>query len=178
MKHFLSVLFLFMGVIILSAGQGRAEVKWYSFEEAMALNKEHPRKIFIDVYTDWCGWCKKMDQSTFTNQVIANLLNTKFYAVKFNAESTKPITFAGKTFVNEGTRTRNPHQLAVALLQGKMSYPSAAYMNEEMQLLTGVPGYFEPKDLEPILDFFATDSYKSVSYQDYIKNFRGKVSQK
>lgn len=166
--------FFLLGSIVL--GYSQESVKWYSFEEAVALSKENPRKIFIDVYTDWCGWCKKMDKSTFTDPVIADLLNNKFYAVKFNAESTKPIEFAGRTFVNEGGG-RNPHQLAAALLQGKMSYPSAAYLTEDLQLLTAVAGYMTPKDLEPILDFFATDSYKTVSYQDFLKDFKGKATE-
>jgi len=38
-------------------------VMWYSWEEAVEANKEEPRKFFVDVYTDWCGWCKRMDLS-------------------------------------------------------------------------------------------------------------------
>ncbi len=174
MKKIVALAFILFGFIL--SGYSQDKVKWYSFEEAVALSKENPRKIFIDVYTDWCGWCKKMDKSTFTDPVIAEILNNKYYAVKFNAESTKPIEFSGRTFVNEGGG-RNPHQLAAALLQGKMSYPSAAYLTEDLQLLTSVPGYMTPKDLEPILDFFATDSYKTVSYQDYLKSFEGKAKQ-
>jgi len=166
-------LFLF-GFITLSNAQEK--VKWYSFEEAVALNKENPRKIFIDVYTDWCGWCKKLDKTTFVDPVIVKILNTKYYSVKFNAESTKPIDFGGKTFTNEGG-SRSTHQLAAALLQGKMSYPSAAYLTEDLQLLTSVPGYMTPKDLEPILKFFSTDSYKTVDYQAYLKDFKGKATE-
>ena len=65
------------------------KVKWYTFEEAVELNKKEQRKIFIDVYTDWCGWCKKMDANTFSNPVIAKILNEDYYAVKFNAEHTE-----------------------------------------------------------------------------------------
>jgi thioredoxin-related protein len=166
--------FFLFGFVVL--GYSQEKVKWYSFEEAVALSKENPRKVFIDVYTDWCGWCKKLDQTTFNDPVIANILNNKYYAVKFNAESTKPIEFAGRTFVNKGNG-RSTHQLAAALLQGKMSYPSAAYLTEDLQLLTSVAGYMKPKDLESILDFFATDSYKTVSYEDYLKSFEGKVKQ-
>ena len=36
---------------------------WISFEQAVELQKKEPRKILIDVYTDWCGWCKKMDKT-------------------------------------------------------------------------------------------------------------------
>ena len=174
MRKILILSFFLFGFITLSKAQEK--VKWYSFEEAVALNKENPRKIFIDVYTDWCGWCKKLDKTTFVDPVIVEILNNKYYSVKFNAESTKPIDFGGKTFTNEGG-SRSTHQLAAALLQGKMSYPSAAYLTEDLQLLTSVPGYLTPKDLEPILNFFSTDSYKTVAYQAYLKDFKGKATE-
>lgn len=156
--------------------QDNTKVKWYSIEEVTKLNEDKPRKIFVDLYTDWCGWCKKLDQTTFVDPVIVDLLNSEFYAVKFNAESKEPIDFGGKTFINEGEGSRNPHQLAVAMLQGKMSYPSAAYMDENLQLLTVVPGYLTAKDLEPILNFFVQEGYKNgISYQDFLKTFEGKV---
>jgi len=143
------------------------EVKWYTFEEAVELNKQEKRKIFIDVYTDWCGWCKKMEASTFTNPAIANILNNEYYAVRFDAETKDTISFRGKQFVNEGGKSRSPHQLAVALLKGKMSYPSVAYLNENNQFITAVPGYYSPERLEPVLKFFAEDAFLRQSFQEY-----------
>jgi thiol:disulfide interchange protein len=35
-------------------------VKWLSYDEAIALSKKNPKPIFIDVFTDWCGWCKEI----------------------------------------------------------------------------------------------------------------------
>jgi len=168
---FLSVLFV---MPYLGFGQ-EVTVKWYSIEEAIEMNKKDQRKIFIDVYTDWCGWCKKMDAGTFSNPAIANILNTEYYAVKFNAETRDTINFGGKQFINDGANGRSPHQLAIALLQGRMSYPSVAYLNEQNQLLTAVPGYMTPEGIEPILMFFADDAYKNLSFEDYTKQFVSKV---
>lgn len=167
------VLFVFLASILISTKIQAQEtmVKWYTFEEAVELNKKEQRKIFIDVYTDWCGWCKKMDATTFSNPEIAKILNEEYYAVKFDAETTDTITFAGREFINEGNRSRSPHQLAIALLQGKMSYPSVAYLNEQNQLLTSVPGYYTPDKLEPILMFFAEDAFKTQSFEEYSKKF-------
>jgi len=151
------------------------EVKWYTIEEALELNKIHERKIFIDVYTDWCGWCKKMEATTFTHPAIAKILNEDYYAVRFDAETNDTINFAGQKFINEGTRSRSPHQLAVALLQGKMSYPSIAYLNEKNQLLTAVPGYYTADRLEPLLKFFAEDAFKTISFQEYQKTFKSSI---
>ncbi|MGM0550081.1 MAG: thioredoxin family protein [Bacteroidota bacterium] len=170
-------LFTAFGLLLFTAGAfaQQAEVKWYTFEEAIELNKQEKRKIFIDVYTDWCGWCKKMEENTFTHPVIARILNEDYYAVRFDAESTEPITFQGKEFINEGTRSRSPHQLAAALLQGKMSYPSIAYMDENNQLLTAVPGYYDPKGLEPILKFFAENAYERTDFNEFKSSFDSEI---
>ncbi len=92
--------------------EGNSDIKWYTIEEAEKLFNKSPRPIFIDTYTDWCGWCKKMDSETFTDPVIADILNTKFYPVKFNAEGKESVTFMGQTFINDGKAGRT-HQLAL-----------------------------------------------------------------
>ena len=176
-KAFVASIFFIAFHLVLFAQEKPVEVKWYTFEEAVELSKKNPKKLFIDVYTDWCGWCKEMDRKTFSHPVIARYLNEHYYAVKFNAESTKPIEFAGNTFVNEGGAPRNPHQLAIALLQGKMSYPSVAYMNEDLQLLTAVPGYYTPDQIEPILNYFASDHYKNMAWTDFQASFKSEIKE-
>ena len=166
---------IFAGIIGQNFAQKKG-VKWYTFEEAVELNQKEQRKIFIDIYTDWCGWCKKMDANTFSHPTIAKILNEHYYAVKFDAESRDTIVFAGQQFINKGNSARSPHQLAIALLQGKMSYPSVAYMNENNQRLTAVPGYFTPERLEPILRFFADDAFKSKSFEEFQKNFQSEIT--
>lgn len=151
------------------------EVKWYTFTEAIELNKQQPRKIFIDVYTDWCHWCKVMDEKTFQQPVIAKILNEKYYAVKLDAERTDTVVFQGRTFVSTGQGRRPPHQLAAALLNGKMSYPSIVFMNEKNQLITAMGGFQKPEDLEPLLIFIHGSLYeKGIDYQGFKKNYFGK----
>ena len=148
------------------------KVKWYTFTEAIELNKKQPRKIFIDVYTSWCHWCKVMDEKTFSDSTIAKILNEKYYAVKFDAERKDTVIFQGHTFVSTGQGNRPPHQLAAALLNGKMSYPSIVFMNEKNQLITAMGGYQKPIDLEPLLIFVHGTMYaKGVNYQEFKKNY-------
>lgn len=170
MRRF-TVLAVIMMLPLFTFSQNTGKVKWYTFEEAVELAKKNPKKIFIDIYTDWCGWCKKMDAETFTHPEIAKYLNEKFYPVKLNSETNDTIHFNGYNFINEGAGRRSAHQLSIALLQGKMSYPSIVYMAENFQLITVVPGYMTPEAMEPVLKFIGDNHYKRVSYEEFQKGF-------
>ena len=154
-----------------------AKVKWVSIEEAEKLNKEQPKKIMVDVYTDWCGWCKKMDKETFGNPVIAGFINKHYYAVKLNAEGKDEIIFNGTTYKFIAQGQRGYHELAAGLLNGKMSYPSIAYLNEELQLLGAVPGYMTPTSIEPLLNYIAENKFTNESLEDYQKSFQSKLNE-
>jgi len=179
MKRFSTLLilsFLMMGFYSTPTlkAQEPAKIKWYSIEEAVKLNKKHKKKFFIDVYTDWCGWCKKMDSGTFTDPVIVEYMNKNFYAVKLDAETQDTIVINEQTYVssNPGGK-RASHNLAIALLNGKMSYPSFVFLDDEVKLITVLPGFNPPEKLEPVLHFIADEKYKDIAFDQYLNTFKG-----
>lgn len=177
MKKLIITLFTALMLAPASAFAQKSAINWITIEEAEKLNKENPRKIMVDVYTDWCGWCKKMDSETFTHPVIAEIINKHYYAVKLNAEGTDEITFNGTTYKFIPQGSRGYHELAAGLLSGKMSYPSIAYLNEKLQLLGAVPGFMTPSSIEPLLNYIAEDKFTTQSLVDYQKTFQSKLNQ-
>ena len=161
-----------------SAEVKTSAVKWMSFEEAVGKSKTEKRKIFIDVYTDWCGWCKVMDKNTFTDPEIAKLLNEKYYAVKFDAEQTGDVVFRGTTFKFVPYGNKGAHQLAMALLNNQMSYPNFVFLDEEFRIVpifeksTSVPGYRKPEEFHIFLSFVGGDFFKKTNIQEYQKEYK------
>jgi thioredoxin-related protein len=162
---------------------GASPVKWMTFEEAVEKSKTEKRKIFIDVYTDWCGWCKVMDKNTFTDPQIARLLNEKYYAVKFDAEQTADVVFRGTTFKFVPFGNKGAHQLAMALLNNNLSYPNFVFLDEEFRIVpifsgsTSVPGYRKPEEFHIFLAFVDGDHFKKLSIQEYQKQYKSPYSQ-
>ncbi len=149
-----------------------------TFEEAVEKSKTEKRKIFIDVFTDWCGWCKVMDKSTFPDAEIAKLLNEKFYAVKLDAEQTNDVVFRGTTFKYVSAGNRGYHQLAAALLNNQMSYPNFVFLDEEFRIIpiyqgsTSLPGYRKPDEFHFFLSFVGTDMYQKMNVNEYQKEYK------
>jgi thioredoxin-related protein len=153
-------------------------VKWMSFEQAVEKSKTEKRKIFIDVYTDWCGWCKVMDKNTFPDPEIARMLNENFYPVKLDAEQTADVVFRGTTFKFVPQGSRGYHQLAAALLNNQMSYPNFVFLDEEFRIIpiyqgySSVPGYKKPEEFHPFLSFVSGNFYQKANIQDYQKTYK------
>ena len=162
---FLFILAPFFGN--LSSTDSDMDVKWISWEEAVELNAAAPKKIFIDVYTDWCGWCKRMDKTTFKDPEVMKSLNGSFYAVKLNAEQKEDIIFQGNTFKFVKSGRRGSHQLAQALLNGKMGYPSFVILDEEFKRIMISPGFKTPDKLLTELKFAKEEKYKEMSWEQY-----------
>ncbi|MEX2115508.1 MAG: DUF255 domain-containing protein [Bacteroidota bacterium] len=152
---------LLIGFILQSEGSSESiadsAISWYSFEEAVTIAKRDNKKILLDVYTDWCGWCKKMDSEVYSNPSVINALSTSFIGVKVNAESAKPLAFQGKSYTEE----------SFAAGAGVTGYPTTIFLDSESAPITLAPGYIPADRFLPILKYIGEDHYKTLSFEEY-----------
>ena len=170
------LIYLFLLIPFLSFCQNKKkgeEIHWMTWQEAVKANEKAPKKMLIDVYTEWCGWCKKMDKSTYEDKNVVKYINANYYAVKMDAEMEDTIQFNNHTFTKtEPGNKKSPHQLAVALLNGKMGYPSTVFLDEKFNMLTPVQGYLEVDHIEMYLKFFGQNIYSSKKWEEYENEFK------
>ena len=150
MKKYLLVFVLAIGSFAANA----QEIKWMTFNEAIAAQKKNPKPIFMDVYTDWCGPCKMLDKNTFHDPKIVELVNKNYYAVKFNGEGTDVINYKGTTFKsanhNPNSKGRNSIHDFTTYLQLR-GYPSMYIFDAKGDVKSPIVGYYTAEQLLPML---------------------------
>ncbi|WP_136480072.1 thioredoxin family protein [Cognatitamlana onchidii] len=157
-------------VIVFSFSSWAQEIQWVGLEEAIELQKKSPRKIIMDVYTNWCGPCKLLDNRTFQNPDVANYVNKYYYAVKFNGEGNELLNYKNKQFGNPNydparKNSRNSvHELARYLQVS--AYPTIVFMDEKAEVIAPITGYKTPEQLELYLKMFKKDDHKKITTQE------------
>ncbi len=180
-QHMIKKVTLILAVMLFSLTSVIAqEINWVTLEEALELQKKTPKKIMMDVYTNWCGPCKMLDRNTFQNKDVAAYVNKHYYAVKFNAEGNSSVTYKDKTFANpsydasRANKRNSPHEFTRYLKV--RAYPTIVFFDEEANFITPVTGYKKPRDLELYLKLFKDDVYKEMKTQEdfnkYYKAFK------
>lgn len=152
-------------------------INWLTWEEVQVKQAKNPKKVFVDVYTTWCYWCKKLDKETFTHPQIIEYINEHFYAVKFDAETEDEIKFKGQKykFIKGAKGKRGYNELAASLLSGNMNYPTLVFLDEKLNLLTAVPSYVTPTSLDAMLTFFNEAHYKTTKWAEFEENYKSGI---
>jgi len=174
MKNFSFILILSISNLVHAQ-----KIVWMSFDDALRAQKAEPKKIFMDVYTNWCGPCKLLDKKTFQNPDVSRYISEHFYAVKFNAEGQEAINFFDQTFTNpsfdSSRKGRNTtHQFTQFL--GVKGYPTMVFFSENGDPIMPVVGFQKPQQLELFLKMIKQGDYQVFSkpgdFEKYRDSFR------
>lgn len=144
--------------------QGTQPVVWagpkvYSMDEAQRLANETGKKVLVDVYTVWCGYCRKMAAETYPSQAVKDAVEEHFYVVRLNAESEKPILFNGDEFTEA--------ELAAAF--GVSSFPTTIFVSTQGEPLGIQPGFMDASMFSSIIGFVGSDAFRNESYEAYLR---------
>ncbi len=172
-----NLLFTLFALVSLGA---TAQIKWMTLEEAIAAQQQEPKKIMMDVYTNWCGPCKLLDKMTFTNEDLVAYVNEKFYAVKFNAEGEHVLNYKGKQYFNPNydptKEFKRNYSHEFTDYMGIRGYPSIVFMDENANFIMPVTGFLSARQLEVYLKLFGENAYKEIStkeqFQAYEQDFQ------
>jgi thioredoxin-related protein len=144
-------------VLIFLCSPGRSSAQLadaLTFQQVDSLQKIEQKPVLVFIHTSWCKYCEAMEQATFQNQQVKELLNKDFYFVELNAEEKQDITVKGHTFRYRPTGAgAGQHELAqeLGMIDGKMSFPTLSFLNPDYEIIAQVPGFLTAKQLIDIL---------------------------
>ena len=160
-------IFLMMSVIVSASFtiKPSEDINWMSFEEMQEAYAKNPKPVLIDLYTDWCGWCKHMDKTTYKNAKVIAYINKNYYAVKYNAESKEDVVFNNKTYSFNAKYKTN--DLAIYLSFGELSYPNSIFLSSLNARPAPLAGYMKPKEMEAPLKYFAERKSEQQTFVEF-----------
>ncbi len=166
--------FLYSCILAMSAfsftAEPREQINWLSMEEMQLAYKKEPRPLLVDLYTNWCGWCKEMDRTTYKNAKVAAYINQHYYAVKFDAESKKDVLFNNKLYTYNKQMKAN--ELAMHLSFGQMEYPTTIFLSGPAGSPAPLPGYLKPREIEAPLKYFAQANKEKETFVEFNQKFK------
>ncbi|KWW29763.1 MAG: hypothetical protein, DUF255 [bacterium P3] len=155
---------LFSSLFVMAGAQ---QINWVSIENA----PQNSGKLFlVDFYTNWCGYCKKMDRETFTNPTVVKIINKYYVPVKFNAEGNTTFVWHGVKYTPTPTppgSRPSVHMFTKSVLGQKIGFPSFGFFNSDQTLMTIVQGYQNADEFAVMLWYFASGDNKRYAFDHY-----------
>lgn len=148
----------------------KEKINWLTFAQLQEAYAKNPKPILIDLYTNWCGWCRVMDRTTYTNEKVVAYINQHYYAVRYDAESKDSVRFNNKTFAyNERYKT---NAVALYLSFDRLEYPNTIFLSSIDARPAPLSGYMKPKELEAPLKYFAERKSEQETFVEFNKNLK------
>jgi thioredoxin-related protein len=148
----------------------REKIQWLKIDEVTIKVKEQNKLVLIDLYTDWCYWCKEMDRKTYTNSKVIAYINEHFYSAKVDAETKFDVNWKDKTY--KYNRKFQINDFALFLTNGRASFPTTIIIADDEPAPIPIAGFMEAEELEPILKYFGEGAYKTMNFQEFEKTFK------
>ncbi len=163
---FALTMFIITGILPMKAQR----IQWYGIDQVEQVAQKTPKKILIEVFTNWSDGFRQLERCALNQTQIINYLNEKFLMIKFDAETRSDINFRNKTYHFVSQSGVGFNELASNLLQGQMVYPTLVFLDENMNLIQTIQ-YRSPEQFEMIITYFGDNNHKKIPWNKYEKNY-------
>jgi len=165
LRFLLASLFVFLSAVSLPAPRACAagaapgpEIVWLGWDRGLEMARTSGRPVLVDVYTDWCGWCRRMKANVYTRPEIRDYLNDHFVVVGLNAEGSTPARYEGRAFTSRSLAARF----------GVSGYPTTIFLRPDGGHMVNVPGYVESARFLQILRYIGDGHMdRGVSFKEF-----------
>lgn len=151
----------------LAGGEPAPGVNWQPFEDALDTAEASDKKLIIDIYAPWCGWCTKLQNEVYTDEAIQTYVNEHFVITRLDIDN------------NETTYTFKDYTLSSAELAGGLGAegtPTTVFLMPNKDYITRLPGFVDAEAYLQILRYIGTDAYKDQTFEEYMEtNGSGKA---
>jgi thioredoxin-related protein len=138
----------------------RTSVKWVPLESGFKTAEASKRYVFVSVYTDWCGYCKKLNAVTFKAAPVIAELDKNFESIRLNAESEAIVTWKGKQMSSR----------ALATHWGVEGFPTLLFLNRKGEIVGSFASYVEPELMVKLLTYISSGAReRKVTFNDYLE---------
>lgn len=149
---------LALPALLAAAPAGAAGVVWRGWNEGLAAAAGSGKPVIVDVYTDWCGWCKRMDRDTYSRAEVSDYVNRHFVMVRLNAESNERVSYGGHAFT--GRSLAGGFQVT--------GYPTTIFLRASGEHLVNVPGYLPPDKFMKLVRYIGDGAMdRGVKWEEY-----------
>ncbi len=167
MRYAVLSLFVVLSTVALSAAPAiptaaapAPGIAWRAWDRGLEEARASGRPVLVNVYTDWCGWCRRMKADVYTRAEIRDYLDDHFVVVTLNAEGSDPARYEGRAFTSRSLAARF----------GVTGYPTTLFLRPDGGHMVNVPGYVESARFLQILRFIGDGHMdRGVSFQDFSK---------
>lgn len=142
-----------------AAAAASSTIRWMKYDEGLALAKKLNKKVLVEFTAKWCGWCKKMQATTFKDTGVISLIDKYFVPVSVDGDSKDTLNIEG-WLTTEAGLTKDTYRVS--------GYPTFWFLTSTGDMIAPLSGYREAPVLLDILDYLKDDQYKTVTFQAYM----------
>ncbi len=142
---------------------------WRGWNDGLDRARSSGKPVIVNVYTDWCGWCRRMERDVYGKAEISRYLRERFVTIRLNAEASDAASYEGRRTDSQGIAQR----FRVS------GYPTTVFLRSTGEHLANVPGYV-PADRFLLLLRYVAEGHadRNVPFTEFEKQVQAEAGRR